>query len=205
MAQILDAEEDLRVLGKAKNLEEALALAKARRPDVMLLDVEMTGTATAKEALRSIVRVSPALRVVVLMTNDEPRMIEDFVALGARGYVLKSVTKEELIATVRAVGQNEDRVALSLSRCTLERLVAKVSGPVLSPRELEVVSLVAKGFSNAQIASRLHISEGTVRRHLTNTYAKLGVTNRMQAVNKAVSISLITVEDGSEPDKRAPA
>ncbi len=201
VAQILTAEPDLRVVGKAKNAKEAIALAEAQKPDAVVLDIEVAGTG-AQEILQAMLHASPASKFVVLTMNDEPRLVEDSVTLGAHAYVLKSTTTEELVAMVRAVDQDEDRVVLSVSRDTLERLVARRNDPILSARELEILSLVVRGLSNAHIASHLYISEGTVRRHLTNIYAKLGVNSRVQAVNKAVSVKLITIEETLEPDGR---
>jgi DNA-binding NarL/FixJ family response regulator len=201
LAQILTAERDLQVVGKAKSAKEAIALAEARKPDAVVLDIEVAGTGP-REILQNLLRASPASKFIVLTQNDEPHLVEDFVTLGVRAYVLKSATKGELIATMLAVDEDEDRVVLSVSRETLKRLVTRRDDPVLSARELEVLSWVARGLSNAHIASRLFISEGTVRRHLTNTYAKLGVTSRVQAVNKAVSARMITVKEALVPDER---
>jgi DNA-binding NarL/FixJ family response regulator len=129
--------------------------------------------------------------VVVLTMHDEPRLVRSLLGAGARAYVVKSATREELLATVRMVERDPDRVVLSVSRDTLERLEGRDEG-LLSARELEVLTLVATGSSNAGIAAQLHISEGTVKRHLTNAYAKLGVASRIDAVNRALSTGLVS-------------
>lgn len=189
VAEIFAAEDDLRVVGQAADGDQAVALVEREQPDVVLLDVEMRGPGP-EETLRQILRASPSSKVVVLTMHDEPRLVRSLLGLGARAYVVKSATREELLATVRMVERESDRIVLSVSRDTLERLEGRDEG-LLSAREVEVLTLVAAGMSNARIASQLHISEGTVKRHLTNVYAKLGVASRMDAVNKAVSAGFV--------------
>jgi DNA-binding NarL/FixJ family response regulator len=190
VAEIFAAEESLRVVGEAASGEEAIALAQELNPDVVLLDIEMPGLG-AEETLRRILRTSPSSQVIVLTMHDDARLVSSLVASGARAYVIKSATREELLATVRTVQRDANRVVLSVSKDTLERLEGR-NEELLSTRESEVLALVAKGMSNAQIARHLYIAEGTVKRHLTNIYAKLGVVSRMDAVNKALSAGLFT-------------
>ena len=190
VAEIFAADAGVRVVGEAQNGEEAVALTQKEKPDVVLLDVEMPGPSGAEETLRRILGASPSSKVVVLTMHDEPRLVRSLVSSGAHAYVIKSATREELLSTVRTVDRDADRVVLSVSRSTLEKLEGR-ENDVLSPRELEVLSLAAEAMSNAQIASRLYISEGTVKRHLTNVYAKLGVASRVDALNKAKAAGLI--------------
>lgn len=190
VAEILMAYEGIRVVGEAENGEDAVDLARKERPDVVLLDVQMPGHLSAKETLRRVLHASPLSRVVVLTMHDESRLVHDLLSSGAQAYVVKSATREELLSIVRTVDRDGDRVVLSVSRDTLERLEGR-DADILSAREIEVLSLTAKGLSNAQIASELYISEGTVKRHLTNIYSKLSVTARIDAVNKAVSMGLV--------------
>jgi DNA-binding NarL/FixJ family response regulator len=190
VAEMLGAEDDLRIVGEAGDGDEAVELVQREKPDVVLLDVEMRGPGP-EETLRRMLGASPSTRVVVLTMHDEPRLVRSLLGLGARAYVVKSATREELLATVRMVRRDADRVVLSVSRDTLERLEGRDAG-LLSARELEVLTLVASGLSNARVAAQLHISEGTVKRHLTNVYAKLGVASRMDAVNKAASAGLVS-------------
>jgi DNA-binding NarL/FixJ family response regulator len=189
LAEIFAADEGLEVVGEAERGEEAVLLAREERPDVVLLDVEMPGMG-AKETVRELSRVSPSSKVVILTMYDEPPLVRELLGAGAHAYIVKSATREELLAAIRTVGKDEDRVILSVSRHTLERLEGREKS-ILSPRELEVLSLVAEAKSNAQIASQLYISEGTVKRHLTNVYAKLGVASRVDAVGTAVSAGLL--------------
>lgn len=200
VAEILATKEDLQVVGRAGDGEEAVALVLEEKPDVVLLDIEMPGLG-AEETLRRILRSSPSSKVLILTMHDESHLVRELMAVGARAYVVKSATREELISAIHTVKRNDDRVILSVSRDTLESLKGQEEGG-LSSRELEILSLVAKAMSNAQVASHLYISEGTVKRHLTNIYAKLGARSRVEAVNKAVTDGLITTGMSSETADR---
>jgi DNA-binding NarL/FixJ family response regulator len=200
VAEICDAEEDMRVVGEAQNGVEAVTLAAKETPDVVVLDVEMP-VMGAEMAITRILRASPSSKVLVLTMYDEPRLVRKLLALGAHGYIVKNATREELVAAIRTVYQVEDRVVLSVSRSTADRLEGAEKS-MLSSRELEVLLLTARAMSNSQIASYLHISEGTVKRHLTNIYAKLGVSSRADAAKKALTSGLITFRDLSEPSNQ---
>jgi len=199
VVEIFAAEEDLRVVGEAENGAEAVALAEIENPDVVLLDVEMP-VMGAEGAIKGILRVSPSSQVLVLTMYDEPRLVRKLLGLGAHAYIVKNATREELVAAVRTVHRVEDRVVLSVSRSTADRLEGSERG-TLSARELEVLLLTVRAMSNKQIASHLCISEGTVKRHLTNLYAKLGVSSRADAAKEALTSGLITFRDLSDPDR----
>jgi DNA-binding NarL/FixJ family response regulator len=198
IAEIFDTEEGMRVVGEAENGLEAVTLAAKEKPDVILLDVEMP-VMGAEKAVGQILRTSPHSKILVLTMYDEPRLVRKLLALGAHGYIVKNATREELIAAVRTVHRVENRIVLSVSRNTADRLEGSEKS-VLSSRELEVLLLVARAMSNSDIASHLHISEGTVKRHLTNIYAKLDVSSRADAAKKAFTIGLITFRELSEPN-----
>ncbi len=198
VAEIFDAEEGMEVVGEAANGQEAIGLAAEVEPDVVLLDVEMP-LMGAEQGIRRILRISPSSKILVLTMYDEPRLVRNLLMLGAHGYLVKNATREELVAAVRTVHRVEDRIVLSVSRSTAARLEGSERS-VLSGRELEVLLLISRAMSNSQVASRLHISEGTVKRHLTNIYAKLGVASRADAVKKALSSGLLTYRDVSESD-----
>ncbi len=199
VVEIFAAEDDMRVVGEAENGAEGIALAEVEKPDVVLLDVEMP-VMGAEGAIEGILRVSPSSKVLVLTMYDEPRLVRRLLALGAHAYIVKNATREELIAAVRTVHRVEDRIVLSVSRGTADRLEGAERG-TLSRRELEVLLLTVRAMSNKQIASGLGISEGTVKRHLTNIYAKLGVTSRADAAKQAFTSGLITFRDLSEPER----
>jgi DNA-binding NarL/FixJ family response regulator len=198
VAEILAAQDDIRVVGQAEDGLEAIALAESEEPDVVLLDVQMP-VMGAEGAIGRILNVSPSSRVFILTMYDEPRLVRKLLALGAHAYIVKNATKEELVSAVRTVHRIEDRVVLSVSRSTTDRLGGSAK-KILSERELEVLLLVARGMRNSQIASHLHISEGTVKRHLTNIYAKLGAPSRSEAVKKALASNLMTLRDLSGHD-----
>lgn len=189
VAEIFAAEACVEMVGEAEDGDAAVALAEKERPDVVLLDVEMPGPG-AGETVRRIREASPGSRVVVLTMHDEPPLVRDLLRSGAHAYMIKNATRRELLTAVETVARDEDRVILSVSRDTLDRLEGWEE-MALSDRELEVLALAARGMSNAQIASRLYISEGTVKRHLTNVYAKLGVASRVEAVNEAAAAGLV--------------
>ena len=200
VAEIFDAEEGMEVVGVAANGQEAVELTAEVKPDVVLMDVEMP-LMGAEQAIRQILCTSPSSKILVLTMYDEPRLVRKLLMLGAHGYLVKNATREELVAAVRTVHRVEDRIVLSVSRSTADRLEGSEQS-VLSNRELEILLLIARAMSNSQIASRLHISEGTVKRHLTNIYAKLGVSSRADAAKKALTSGLLTFRDLSEPNGR---
>ena len=200
VAEIFDAEEGMEVVGVAANGQEAVELTAEAKPDVVLMDVEMP-LMGAEQAMRQILCTSPNLKILVLTMYDEPRLVRKLLMLGAHGYLVKNATREELVAAVRTVHRVEDRIVLSVSRSTAARLEGSEQS-VLSNRELEILLLIARAMSNNQIASRLHISEGTVKRHLTNIYTKLGVCSRADAAKKALTSGLLTFRDLSEPDSK---
>jgi DNA-binding NarL/FixJ family response regulator len=193
VVEIFAAEDDIQVVGEAENGAEAIALAKEEKPDVILLDIEMP-VMGAERAIEGILRVSPFSKVLVLTMHDEPRLVQNLLTLGARAYVVKSATRGELLATVRTLARVENHVVLSVSQDTVERLSGQ-DKDMLSDRELEVLLLAARAMSNNQIASYLHISEGTVKRHFTNIFAKLGASSKADAIQKALKSRLITFRD----------
>jgi DNA-binding NarL/FixJ family response regulator len=166
-----------------------MLIARQIHPDVIMLDVEMRGPG-AEATVREILRSLPGTGVIVLTMHDNPRLVETLLAAGAAAYVIKGATRETLLAAIRGVRRDDRNVVISVSRETMTRLREPPASP-LSSRELEVLTAVSAGLRNAQIARRLFITEGTVKRHLTNIYTKLDVTTRMSAVNKAITMGLI--------------
>jgi DNA-binding NarL/FixJ family response regulator len=184
LREILQTQQDMHVVGEAEDSATAVALAAAEQPDIVLLDIEIPGdyVTTTVNRMRS---SSPASRVIILSMYESPQLVQALLAADIRGYLLKSVHWEELAAAIRAVRADDDRVVLGISRESLSPIQHGPSPAALSARELEVLDLVAQALSNGQIASRLQLTEATVKRHLRNIFVKLGAVSRLDAVNKA--------------------
>lgn len=190
--ELLSTDPDMEVVGEAATGERALALVRRTKPDVLLLDVQMPGPG-AKEVIRQTNELSPRTAVVVLTMLESPGIVAELLEGGAAAYLVKSIGREELQATVRSVHRDQHNIVLSVPRATMRSLKrAQEERSMLSKRELEVLELVAAALSNAQIATRLHISEGTVKRHLTNIYAKLSATSRVDALKKATAAGVLS-------------
>jgi len=192
LAQLLAAEPDIRVVAQAADGEEAVEKAKLYRPDVVLMDIHMPRM-DGIEATRRIAERYPEVSVVMLtMYGDEGHLFEAIKA-GARGYVLKSAKPAQLLETLRAVHRGEAWLDPALAHKMLEEF-RRLSRPraepradlvYLTPREREILELLAQGASNHEIAKRLGISEKTVRNRLSLIFRKLHVNNRTQAALKA--------------------
>lgn len=187
--EILAHEPDLTVVAEADSASAAIAQAKLSSPDVVLMDVEMPGP-SAEETIKELLRTLDDIRIVVLTMHDEPGLVERLITAGAHAYVVKGAERAQFLGAIRGVKRSTARVLVSVSRESITRLREPAASP-LSARELEVLTAVSQGLSNAQIAARLFIAEGTVKRHLTNTYMKLEVTTRVNAINKAIAMGLI--------------
>lgn len=201
LRESLDAQPDLVVVGEAGTSAAAVAQARLLQPDVILLDVEIPGD-DVTVTMGHLRRLAPSAQVLILSMYDGPQLLQQLIDAGIRGYLLKTITTQELLAAVRSVVTDHGRLVLNVSRETLGRLA---QGPrrsdLLSDREREVLELTARALSNAQIATRLSLTEATVKRHLRNIFAKLGAVSRIDAVNKAMAASLIT-GDATGPRRR---
>ena len=174
------SDPDVEVVGEAGDGAVAVRLARALEPDVVLMDLRMPNL-DGVEAIRELARLGVAARVVVLTTYDAEADVLPAIEAGATGYLLKDATREELLAAVHAAASG--RAVLASAAAT--HLVGRVRAPepgLLTPRELEVLALVADGATNRAAASRLHVSEATVKAQLLSIYAKLGVGDRAAAV-----------------------
>lgn len=192
ISELLGMEESIKVVGEASNGAEAVELAREKKPDVVLLDVEMP-VMGAKEAIGQILAASPSSKVVILTTFEDPGLVRDLMTLGASAYLVKSLRRQELVSSIISVA-HEDRVVLSISKDALAKLNGEDEVPI-SKRELEVLMLAARGMSNRQVASALYLTEGTIKRHLSNIYVKLGVASRVEATRKALLEGWITTRD----------
>jgi len=185
---LLDSADDMEVVGQAATGTEAVELALSLQPDLVLMDLRMPEL-TGDEATAAILQDSPGIRIVVLTTYESDENILTAIEAGASGYLLKAAPQEEILAGIRSVARGD--VALAPSIAAL--LVRRVKSPAvtLSPRETEVLRLVAAGHSNPSIARSLFLSEATVKTHLLHVFEKLSVSDRTRAVTKAMELGLL--------------
>ncbi|MEU7973706.1 response regulator transcription factor [Micromonospora sp. NPDC049089] len=181
---------DFEVVGEAADGSEALALVASLQPDVVLMDLRMPGM-DGVTAIGRLARTGSTARVLVLTTYDTDADVLPAIEAGATGYLLKDTPREDLVRAVRAAARGESVLAPSVAGRLMGRLRAPAEEP-LSQRELEVLTLVARGASNREAATRLFISEATVKTHLLHVYAKLGVNDRAAAVATAYDRGLLT-------------
>ncbi|MDQ7805622.1 response regulator transcription factor [Amycolatopsis sp. A133] len=177
------------VVGEAANGAEAVSLTERLRPDVVLMDLRMPGT-DGVAAITELARLGNPARVLVLTTYDTDSDVLPAVEAGATGYLLKDAPREDLFRAVEAAARGE----AVLSPAVASRLLGRMREPVrepLSQRELEVLTLVARGSTNKEAAKKLFISEATVKTHLVHVYAKLGVNDRAAAVAVAFERGLL--------------
>jgi DNA-binding NarL/FixJ family response regulator len=192
--EILSTDGGIEVVGEAGDGDAAVPLARRLRPDVVLLDVDMP-VMGARQAMERMLGNSPTPRVVIVTMHDDPRLVRELIGLGASAYLVKSATMEELLAAVHAAANSPTgpEGAVMVVPPHIFRDPAEADG--LSGRELEVLLQAARGMSNRQIATSLHLSEATVKRHLATIYPKIGVSSRGEAVRTALSRGWISPRD----------
>jgi DNA-binding NarL/FixJ family response regulator len=203
MAEMLSSDPGIEVVAQAADGREAVNLARKEKPDVVVLDVEMP-VMGGQVALRKLLALWPPPQVVIVTVFADESHVRELLALGAGAYLSKNASMGDLISTVRSVapgdreGQNEDDVILFVPRTAFDKDAPEESS--LSDREAEILLLAARALSNREIAESLHLSETTVKRHLSNVYEKLGVSTRAEASRKALSEGWISAWDVSRED-----
>jgi DNA-binding NarL/FixJ family response regulator len=208
---IVEAEPDLEVVGEAADGEAAVVLARRERPDVMLMDVRMPGFGGI-EATRVILgEPDSATRVVMLTTFDLDEYVYDAMRAGATGFLLKDVPGEDIVTAIRQAARGSDALLAPalirrlVERFARERAVPRVTGRALedlTPREVEVMKLVARGLSNSEIASNLGLSKATIKTHVARILMKLDLRDRVQAVVVAYESGLVqSNRDGPVTDQ----
>lgn len=180
---MLAGDADLEVIGEAATPDEAVALTAEAMPDIVLMDLQFGTEETGADATRRIRALPDPPAVLVLTNYDTDGDILGAVEAGASGYLLKDAPPDELITAIRAAAAGETALAPAIAGRLLARM--RSPQPSLSTREIEVLQLVAAGATNGEIATRLHISDATVKSHLVHIYTKLGVSSRTAAVATA--------------------
>ena len=191
---MLSREADFDVVGEAKDGVEAVKKTKELSPDVVLIDLrmpEMDGV----EAMRQIKSVMPEVKFIILTTYSDDEYIFSGIEAGARAYLLKDAPREDLFKAIRAVYRGESLIQPVVASKLLDRFSElsrrTPSGEELSGRELEILSLMAKGAANKEIGAQLNIAQSTVKTHITNIFQKLGVNDRTEAVTQALKKGII--------------
>jgi DNA-binding NarL/FixJ family response regulator len=202
---LLEIEKDIQVVGQASNGREAVEQVDSLRPEVVLMDVrmpEMDGV----EATRELAKRFPEVKVIILTTFEDDETVFEGLKAGARGYLLKDISSEEMAAAVRRVAAGEALIEPRLTRKVLAEFTRLASaseahvasnpseGEMIIPlteREQDVLNALAKGLSNREIAEQLFITEGTVKNHVSSLIDKLGVRDRTQAILKGQELGLI--------------
>jgi DNA-binding NarL/FixJ family response regulator len=201
---ILESQPGVEVVGEAADGREALAMARELRPDVVLMDVRMPGM-DGLEATRRLLSGGEAPRVLMLTTFDLDEYVYDALRAGASGFLLKDVRPEQLADAVRVVADGETLLAPAITQRLVQQYVRRLRPGTTRPaaldslteRELAVLRLIARGRSNAEIATDLFLSETTVKTHVSHVFGKLGLRDRAQAVVMAYESGLI--EPGASP------
>ncbi len=200
---ILDAEPDLTVIGEAEDGRSAVDLVRRRRPDVALMDIRMPELDGLQAAERILSDPELDTAIIVLTTFDLNEYVYEALRIGASGFLLKDAPAERLLDAIRAVAAGDALIAPSVTRRLIEQF-ARAARPVseavpaalaeLTPRELEVLRLIARGMSNAEIAAELILGENTIKTHVARVLAKLGLRDRVQAVVLAYETGLVAPE-----------
>ena len=197
--EFLEEEGDITVVAEAADGEQAVTLVAVHEPDVAVLDIQMPGT-SGIEATRRIKAEHPNVRVLILSAYDDDPYIFALLQAGASGYILKTADSAEIVQAVRAVHRGESALDAAVTQKVVQQLAtghplgAQATVESLTNREVEVLRLAAKGWTNKAIGRALSISDRTVQGHLANIYGKLNVSSRTEAVTEALKQGWLTIE-----------
>lgn len=193
---LLELEDGIEVVAEAADGKEGIATFQEHAPDVVLMDIRMPNM-TGIEATKEILRIDPQARIIILTTFDDDDLIMQGIQAGALGYMLKDLSGEELAAAIQTVMAGGSQLDARVTR----KLLGQISNPLqksatvetdlLTEREIEILSLVAEGFSNPEISRQLHLAEGTVKNYVSGIIQKLDVRDRVQAAVQAREMGLI--------------
>lgn len=181
IAQLLEDEPDVVIVGEASDGTELMELITRTPVDIILLDIRMPGLG-GLEVLEQLAGTAGGPQVVVLSMHDDPIYVQRAIELGAAGYLLKHSSREELLTGLRTVADGGTYIHADLASHVLQGLAGRGQAPTLSPREREVLALVAAGHENKQIARELGLAEATVKGYMTTMFQRLGVRSRAEAV-----------------------
>jgi DNA-binding NarL/FixJ family response regulator len=200
LARILASYAGMEVVAEVPNDADALRLARELSPDVVIMQVQMPFE-RAVETLKAMRSFPAPPKVVIVTMFESPRYVRALTGVGASAYLIKTASSEHLVAAVMAavLDPKGENVVVGMPQQMLEESREGAQG-VISARELEILLLVARGLSNQQVASSLHLSEATVKRHLANIYPKMGVASRGEAMREALQRDWITIEEVTQPD-----
>ena len=195
MEMLLQLEKDFQVVGSAQDGFEAVELAAKKQPDLILMDLKMPGM-NGIEATREIRKKYPDMKILVLTTYDDDEWVFDAIRAGASGYLLKDTPRQKIVEAIRGTMDGKSFVDPAVAGKLLNQVANNQTQPAsilkdkLTERELDVLRLLAKGMTNTDIAGTLHLSEGTVRNHISAILEKLGVSDRTQAAVIAIQHGL---------------
>lgn len=195
MEMLLQLEKDFEVVGAAQDGYEAVELADKKKPDLILMDLKMPGM-NGIEATREIRKKHPQMKILVLTTYDDDEWVFDAIRAGASGYLLKDTPRQKIVEAIRGTVEGKSFVDPGVAGKLLNQVASNQTQPAsiltdkLTERELDVLRLLAKGMTNTDIAGQLHLSEGTVRNHVSAILEKLNVSDRTQAAVIAIQHGL---------------
>jgi DNA-binding NarL/FixJ family response regulator len=197
LISMIKREPDFKVVGEATNGIEAVSRTKELKPDIVLMDLRMPEL-DGVEAIRQISAAVPATRFIILTTYSDDEFIFKGIEVGARAYLLKDAPREDLFKAIRAVHRGESLIQPVVASKVLDRFAelsrqAQVPAEVLSEREIEVLALMAKGDANKEIAAQLHITDSTVKTHISSIFQKLNARDRTEAAMQAIKKGIIKI------------